>query len=122
MVAHGASRLVSRRTVRSHGVSIIFLSSVIRERAPSLLMSCKAAAASRSFPEAVVFHTVNFFAAVELIVVQGGIGMGMLLFGRKTDAYRRHRRMAKYVMGVFLLQGAPGLGTMYGILPFVFGP
>ncbi len=74
------------------------------------------------FPEAIVFHTVNFFAAVGLIVVQGGLGLGMLLFGRKRDAYGTHRRMAKYVLGVFLLQGVLGVVTLYGILPFVFGP
>jgi len=74
-----------------------------------------------SFPGALVFHTVDFFAAVGLIVVQGGLGMGMLLFGRKREAYRTHKRMAKYVLVVFLLQGALGLLTLYGILPFVFG-
>lgn len=45
----------------------------------------------------------------------------MLLFGRKREAYRTHKRMAKYVLVVFLLQGALGLLTLYGILPFVFG-
>ncbi|MDA4115561.1 MAG: hypothetical protein OK442_03265 [Thaumarchaeota archaeon] len=73
------------------------------------------------FPEALTFHTVSFFAAVGLIVVQGGLGMGMLLFGRKRDVYRTHKRMAKYVLIVFLLQGALGLLTLYGILPFIFG-
>lgn len=72
------------------------------------------------FPEVLVFHTVNFFATVGLIFVQGGLGMGMLLFGRRRDVYRTHKRMAKYVLGVFLLQGALGLLTLYGILPFVF--
>src|ERR1700688_1388622 len=32
------------------------------------------------FPEALIFHSVNFFVAVGLIVIQGGLGMGMLLF------------------------------------------
>jgi hypothetical protein len=73
------------------------------------------------FPEALVFHTVNFFAAVGLIVVQAGLGMGMLAFGRKREAYRTHKRLAKYVLAIFLLQGALGLLTLYGILPFVFG-
>jgi hypothetical protein len=73
------------------------------------------------FPEALVFHSVNFFAAVGLIFVQGGLGMGMLLFGRRRDVYRKHKRMAKYVVTVFLLQGALGLLTLYGILPLVFG-
>ena len=73
------------------------------------------------FPEALTIHTVSFFAAVSLIFVQGGLGMGMLLFGRKRDVYRTHKRMAKYVLTVFLLQGALGLLTLYGILPFVFG-
>ncbi len=73
------------------------------------------------FPEAIVFHTVNFFAAVGLVFIQGGLGMGMLLFGRRRDVYRTHKRMAKYVLSVFLLQGALGLLTLYGILPFVFG-
>jgi hypothetical protein len=74
------------------------------------------------FPGALVFHTVNFFAAVGLIVIQGGLGMGMLLFGRKRNAYATHRRTAKYVLSVFLLQGVLGLFTLYGILPFVFAP
>ena len=74
------------------------------------------------FPEALVFHTLNFFAAVSLIVIQGALGMGMLLFGRKREAFRTHKRMAKYVLAVFLLQGVLGLVTLYGILPFVFGP
>jgi len=73
------------------------------------------------FPEALSIHTVSFFAAVGLIVVQGGLGAGMLLFGRKRDVYRTHKRIAKYVLVVFLLQGALGLLTLYGILPFVFG-
>ena len=73
------------------------------------------------FPEAVVFHTVNFFAAVGLIVTQGGLGIGMLLFGRKREVYRTHKRLAKYVLSVFLLQGALGILTLYGILPLVFG-
>ncbi len=74
------------------------------------------------FPGVVVFHTVNFFAAIGLIVVQGGLGMGMLLFGRKRTAYVTHKRTAKYVLAVFLLQGVLGLATLSGILPFVFGP
>ena len=74
------------------------------------------------FPESVVFHSVNFFAAVGLIVIQGGLGMGMLLFGRRRHVYATHRRAAKYVLVVFSLQGALGLLTLYGILPFVFGP
>jgi hypothetical protein len=74
------------------------------------------------FPEALVFHTVNFFAAFGLIVVEGALGLGMLLFGRKRDVYRTHKQMAKYVLIVFLLQGALGMLTLYGILPFVFGP
>ena len=73
------------------------------------------------FPEAVVFHTVNLFFVVGVIVVQAGIGMGMLVFGRKRDAFRTHKRLARYVLAVFLLQGALGLLTLYGILPFVFG-
>ena len=73
------------------------------------------------FPEALVFHTVSFFAAVGLIVVQGGLGMGMLLLGRRRNAYRTHKRTAKYVLSAFLLQGGLGLLTLYGILPFVFG-
>ena len=40
------------------------------------------------FPEELVFHTVSFLAAVALIVVQGGLGMGILLFGRKRNVYR----------------------------------
>ena len=74
------------------------------------------------FPEGLVFHTVNFFAVAGLVVIQGGLGMGMLLFGRKRHAYATHRRVAKYVLAVFSLQGALGLLTLYGILPFVFGP
>jgi hypothetical protein len=73
------------------------------------------------FPEALIFHTVNFFAAVGLIVVQGGLGMGMLLFGRRRDVFLTHKRAARYVLVVFLLQGALGLLTLYGVLPIVFG-
>jgi hypothetical protein len=73
------------------------------------------------FPEQLVLHTLNFFAATGLIVVQGGLGMGMLLFGRKRGAYKTHRRMAKYVLAIFLLQGVLGLLTLYGISSFVFG-
>ncbi len=74
------------------------------------------------FPEAIVFHTANFFAAMGLILVEGGLGMGMLLFGRRREAFRSHKRLAKYVLSFFLLQGALGLITLYGLLPFVFGP
>lgn len=73
------------------------------------------------FPQALAFHTVDFFLALGLIVVQAGLGMGMLLFGRRREAFRTHKRMAKYVLAVFLLQGALGLFTLYGIFPFVFG-
>jgi len=73
------------------------------------------------FPEALTVHTVSFFGAIGLIVIQGALGMGMLLFGRKRDVYKTHKRMAKYVLAAFLLQGALGLLTLYGILPFVFG-
>jgi hypothetical protein len=73
------------------------------------------------FPEAIVFHTVNFVVAIGLIVFQGALGMSMILFGRARDNFRSHKRVAKYVLTVFLLQGALGLLTLYGILPFVFG-
>ena len=73
------------------------------------------------FPVALTVHTVSFFGAIGLIVLQGALGMGMLLFGRKRDVYKTHKRMAKYVLASFLLQGALGLLTLYGILPFVFG-
>lgn len=74
-----------------------------------------------AFPEALIFHTVNFAVAVGLIVVQGALGMRMLLFGRERGDFRLHKRVAKYVVAIFLLQGALGLLTLYGILPFVFG-
>lgn len=74
------------------------------------------------FPEAIVFHTANFVIVVGLIVLQGALGMSMLLFGRKRDTFRSHKRLAKYVLGAFLVQAAFGLATLYGILPFVFGP
>jgi hypothetical protein len=74
------------------------------------------------FPVALVFHSVNFLVAVGLIVIQGGLGMAMLLFGRKRRAYVTHKRAARYVLAVFLLQGAFGFITLYGIAPFVFGP
>jgi hypothetical protein len=74
------------------------------------------------FPGVIVFHTLNFFAAIGLIVIQGGLGMGMLLFGRRRGAYVSHKRMARYVLAVFVLQGGLGLATLFGILPFVFGP
>jgi hypothetical protein len=73
------------------------------------------------FPEALIFHTVNFVVAVGLIVFQGALGMSMLLFGRKRGDFRSHKRVAKYVVVVFLLQGVLGLLTLYGILPYVFG-
>jgi len=73
------------------------------------------------FPEAIIFHTVNFAVAIGLIVFQGALGMGMLLFGRKRGDFRAHKRVAKYVLAVFLLQGALGVLTLYGILPFVLG-
>lgn len=73
------------------------------------------------FPEVIIFHTVNFVVAVGLIVFQGAIGMSMLLFGRTRGDFRSHKRAAKYVLAVFLLQGALGLLTLYGILPYVFG-
>jgi hypothetical protein len=73
------------------------------------------------FPEAIVFHTVNFVVAIGLIVFQSALGMSMLLFGRARDNFRSHKRVAKYVLIVFLLQGALGLLTLYGILPYVFG-
>jgi hypothetical protein len=71
------------------------------------------------FPEAIIFHTVNFVVAVGLIVFQGFLGMSMLLFGRKRGDFLTHRRTAKYVLVVFLLQGALGLLTLYGILAFL---
>jgi hypothetical protein len=43
------------------------------------------------FPEALIFHTLNFFVAIGLIVIQSGLGMGMLLFGRKRNVYVTHR-------------------------------
>jgi len=73
------------------------------------------------FPEVLIFHTVNFVVAVGLIVFQGALGMSMLLFGRDRGDFRAHKRVAKYVVVVFLLQGALGLLTLYGIIPYVFG-
>jgi hypothetical protein len=73
------------------------------------------------YPEALVFHTVNFVVVVGLTVFQGALGMSMLLFGRARDDFRSHKRVAKYVLIVFLLQGALGLLTLYGILPYVLG-
>ena len=74
------------------------------------------------FPTAILFHTVNFLVVISLIVLQGGLGLGMLLFGRKRDVFKSHKRLGKYVLAVFLLQGALGLIILYGILPFIFGP
>lgn len=73
------------------------------------------------FPESLVFHTANFLVAAGLILVQGGLGAAMLLFGRRRNAYRTHKRMARYVLAIFALQAVLGLATLYGILPFVFG-
>ena len=74
------------------------------------------------FPAEVMFHTLNFFVAVGLIFVQGGLGTAMLLFGRKREAYRTHKRLARYVLAVFVLQAVLGLATLYGVLPFISGP
>lgn len=74
------------------------------------------------FPTAILFHTVNFLVVIALIVLQGALGLGMLLFGRKRDVFKSHKRLGRYVLAVFLLQGALGLITLYGILPFIFGP
>jgi len=73
------------------------------------------------YPEALTVHTADFFLAMGLISVQGGLGIGMLLLGRRRQVYRTHKRAAKYVLGIFLLQGALGVLTLYGILPVVFG-
>lgn len=73
------------------------------------------------FPVAILFHTANFAVAIGLIVFQGTLGMGMLLFGRSRGDFRAHKKAAKYVLAVFLLQGLLGLVTLYGILPFIFG-
>lgn len=72
------------------------------------------------FPESLVFHTIWFFAVAGLIVIQAGLGIGMILFGRRRDAYRTHKRMARYVLAAFVAQAALGLLTLYGILPFIF--
>jgi hypothetical protein len=74
------------------------------------------------FPSALILHTANFVVAIGVILIQGGLGFGMLLFGRKRGWYKTHRRTAKYAVVVFLVQGTLGLAVLYGIIPFVFGP
>lgn len=71
------------------------------------------------FPFTLIFHSADFVLAIGLMLVQGGLGMSMLLFGRKRGIYAIHRRLSKYVVAVFLLQGSLGLLLLYGILPFV---
>jgi hypothetical protein len=73
------------------------------------------------FPPAIIIHTANFVLAIAAMVVQGGLGLGMLLFGRKRGWYSTHRRIAKYVLAIFIAQGTLGLAVLYGIIPYVFG-
>lgn len=74
------------------------------------------------FPAALILHTANFVVAIGVIAIQGALGFGMLLFGRKRGWYRTHKRTAKYAVVILLVQGTLGLAVLYGIIPFVFGP
>jgi len=73
------------------------------------------------FPPVLILHTANFVVALGTIVIQGGLGLGMLLFGRRRGWYGTHRRTAKYALAVFLVQGTLGALVLYGIVPFVLG-
>jgi hypothetical protein len=106
---------------RLHYIAGILAFSLTMVAFPLGLYEVLANGGPSDFPEAIVFHTVNFVVVVGLIVFQGALGMSMLLFGRTRGDFRSHKRVAKYVLIAFLLQGALGLLTLYGILPFVFG-
>jgi hypothetical protein len=71
------------------------------------------------FPAVLIFHFANFAIAAILITVQSALGISMLLIGRRRWLYALHRRLSKYVLAIFLLQGALGLALLVGILPYV---
>jgi hypothetical protein len=71
------------------------------------------------FPQQLYFHFANFFLAAALLTAQGALGMSMLLTHRHRRLYAMHKRLAKYVLGVFLLQGLLGLSVLVGILPYI---
>jgi len=105
----------------AHYVAGILAFALVMTAFPLALYFVADAGGISLFPPALIVHTANFVLAISAIVVQGGLGMGMLLFGRRRGWYSTHRRIAKYVLAIFIAQGTLGLAVLYGIIPYVFG-
>jgi uncharacterized membrane protein YozB (DUF420 family) len=85
---------------------------------PVALYEVAISGGASGFPPVISVHFLDFFAALSLLIVQGGLGMSMLVFGRRRSAYALHRRLGRYVLYIFILQGALGSILLYGVLPF----
>ncbi len=63
-----------------------------------------------------IFHFLVAFFVLSIVLVQGSMGMGMLLFGRTSKRISIHKRLSKWVLIVYLIQGALGLSILFTLL------
>jgi hypothetical protein len=61
------------------------------------------------------FHALDAIFVVILVLVQGYMGLSMLLFGRTSHRILIHKRLSKWVLIIYLIQGALGLSILISL-------
>jgi hypothetical protein len=64
------------------------------------------------------FHLLIAIAVLVTVLVHGTFGMQMLLFGRTPRRISRHKKLAKWVLILYLVQGSLGLTILSALLIF----
>lgn len=62
------------------------------------------------------FHALDAIFVVILVLIQGYMGMSMILFGRTKDRIFNHKFLSKWVLIIYLIQGALGLSILISLL------
>jgi hypothetical protein len=67
------------------------------------------------FPFTISFHLLLAFVVLGVVLIHGAMRVAMVFFGRKSTRLKIHSRLAKWVLVIYLIQGAFGL-TILGAL------
>jgi hypothetical protein len=62
------------------------------------------------------FHAIDAIFVLILVLVQGYVGMSMILFGRTKNRIFNHKFLSKWVLIIYLIQGALGLSILISLL------
>jgi hypothetical protein len=109
----GKERFLAHYLAGTAGVSLTIVAFLIALNAVSLYPRQDLA---NHFLFTINFHVIVAFLAVIMVLVQGYTGLSMVLFGRTKDRIFNHKFLSKWVLIIYLIQGALGLSILISLI------